>query len=224
MKINELLDAHAKPPKGKSVSSLINDVFRSSMKGPPIQEEDVPMMVLRHRWLRGRNLVVGATVISFDIKGIARVPDLAHARLDCISLVRISRGLVEFVEGDEALAAVAAAEVAPAPSVAAPAKAQEPPKEEPKPAETYNVILKVVGNNEVALVRAVRDIAAVDIAQAKALVSKTPVLIKSGLSEAAAQQVAKTLQDAGGGIGIEPEKKKVPPVRKPQPGKGKKRE
>jgi hypothetical protein len=57
-------------------------------KSPTPVEQEVPMLILKHSRFRGRNVVINATVFSFDMEGIARVKDLGSARDDLEALLR----------------------------------------------------------------------------------------------------------------------------------------
>ena len=46
------------------------------------------MLILKHSRFRGRNVVINATVFSFNMEGVARVKDLGSARDDLEALLR----------------------------------------------------------------------------------------------------------------------------------------
>jgi hypothetical protein len=121
--------------KGKAAVGLLNDVISKSLEGRPDPWRSVPMIVVKHRWMKDRNHVCGTTVLSFDTEGIARVKDAGNARSDVEIYVRHSKGLAEI--GDPAPAAPEPAPKAPEPPPE-PAPKPEPPKEvkvEEKPPE-----------------------------------------------------------------------------------------
>lgn len=137
----------SKKPQGKAASLLLTDLYRSSMERDSQAQGSVPMITLKHRWMKNRTVVVGNTVIPFDSESLARVPDLANARLDCEAYVRSSKGLAEILplEAPEAPSEPQAAPEAPKKKAvlpepktekAAPAAAEEPEEaEEPKGVE-----------------------------------------------------------------------------------------
>lgn len=118
LKIHELVDRQGKlSAKGKRAEKVISDTFRASMKGGVASQEETPMITLKHRWMKNRNMVVGTTVFPFNDEGVAKIPNVANSSLDAAALVRQSHGLVAFVEEAEK----------------EPVKAPEPVPEAPKP-------------------------------------------------------------------------------------------
>ena len=100
LKLNELVDRRGtKARKGKQAISLLADSFRSSVSQQTrSHEEGMPMMTLKHQWMRNRNLVAGNTVVSLNDEGVAKVTEIGNARLDCEQLCRKYKGILTFVE------------------------------------------------------------------------------------------------------------------------------
>ncbi len=61
----------------------------------------------------------------------------------------------------------------------------------------FNLILKEVGGNKIAVIKAVREITSLGLSEAKALVDGAPSTVKEGLSKEAAEEAAGKLKDAG---------------------------
>jgi hypothetical protein len=75
----------------------MNDMVAASLKGQPSPRRDVPMIVVKHRWMKNRNQSFGVTILSFNDEGIARVADVGNARLDVEGYVQHSKGLAKIV-------------------------------------------------------------------------------------------------------------------------------
>jgi hypothetical protein len=56
------------------------------------------MIVIKHRWMKNRNVTMGSTIISFNHEGIARIPHVGNAIVNVDIYVKNSKGLAEFVE------------------------------------------------------------------------------------------------------------------------------
>jgi large subunit ribosomal protein L7/L12 len=94
---------------------------------------------------------------------------------------------------DAALAGPAAA--APAAGGAAPAAAEAP--------TSFKVTLTAGGANKINVIKVVREILGLGLADAKAFVEGAPKVVKEGVDKAAADDLAKTLKDAGAEVKIE---------------------
>jgi large subunit ribosomal protein L7/L12 len=90
---------------------------------------------------------------------------------------------------------VVAAPVAGAPAAGAPAEA-EPEKTE------FNVILKTIGDNKIQVIKAVREITALGLKEAKELVEGAPKLVKEGVKKEEAEGMKKKLEEAGATVEI----------------------
>jgi large subunit ribosomal protein L7/L12 len=110
--------------------------------------------------------------------------------LDKLSALEISK-FVKFLEEYWGVSAAA-----PAASVAAPAAGGDgAPVAEEK--SEYDVILKDAGSQKVAVIKAVKDITALGLGEAKAIVDSTPKAVKEKIAKDEAEQIKKTLEDAG---------------------------
>ena len=99
--------------------------------------------------------------------------------------------LVKAIE--EEFGVSAAAPVAVAGAVAAAAPAEEEKTE-------FNVVLKEVGGNKIAVIKAVREITGLGLKEAKELVESAPKAIKEGASKAEAEEIKAKLEEAGAKI------------------------
>ncbi len=61
----------------------------------------------------------------------------------------------------------------------------------------YDVILKEVGANKMAVIKAVKEITGLGLKEAKELVDNAPKPVKEGISKADADEIEKTLTEAG---------------------------
>ena len=82
---------------------------------------------------------------------------------------------------------------APAVAVAAPAGGGEAEAEKTE----FNVVLKAVGSQKIAVIKEVRAITALGLAEAKKLVDDAPKTVKEGISKAEAEEMQKKLEAAG---------------------------
>lgn len=95
--------------------------------------------------------------------------------------------VVELIEAmEEKFGVSAAAAVA----VAGPAEAAEEQSE-------FDVILASFGDNKVAAIKAVRGATGLGLKEAKAMVESAPVAIKEGVEKAEAEELKKSLEEAG---------------------------
>ena len=61
----------------------------------------------------------------------------------------------------------------------------------------FDVILKEIGANKMAVIKAVKEITGLGLKEAKELVDNAPKPVKEGASKADAEEIQKTLSDAG---------------------------
>ena len=95
--------------------------------------------------------------------------------------------------GVSAAAPVAVAGPASAGPAAAPAEEQT----------AFDVILKEVGTNKIAVIKGVREcVAGLGLAEAKALVESAPKAIKEGVPKAEADEIKKKIESAGAKVEI----------------------
>lgn len=98
--------------------------------------------------------------------------------------------LVKTLEEKFGVSAVAGA-AAPAAGVAAPAAEEK---------SSYNVELKDVGANKIAIIKAVKEVLILGLAEAKGLVDSAPSMLKQGMPKAEAEALKKKIEDAGGKV------------------------
>jgi large subunit ribosomal protein L7/L12 len=80
---------------------------------------------------------------------------------------------------------------------AGPAAAAEEVKEEKT---SFDVVLKSVGANKLAIVKAVKELTGLGLKEAKDIVDSAPSAIKEGATKDEAEALKKTLEDAGAEI------------------------
>jgi large subunit ribosomal protein L7/L12 len=113
--------------------------------------------------------------------------------LDAVAAMTVL-DLSELIKDMEVKFGVSAAAVAAAPAaggVAAPAAAAAEEKTE------FDVILTTIGDNKVNVIKAVRELTALGLKEAKDLVDGAPKAIKEGVSKADADAALKKLIEAG---------------------------
>lgn len=101
-------------------------------------------------------------------------------------------GLVKALEEKWGVSAAAPVAVVAAPTASADASAEEKTE--------FNAILTETGANKVAVIKAVREITALGLGEAKALVDGCPKPIKEGVSKAEAEEIKKKIEAAGGKV------------------------
>ena len=100
--------------------------------------------------------------------------------------------VVDLVEAmEEKFGVSAAAAVA----VAAPAAGDAGGAAEEK--TDFDVMMTSFGDNKVAVIKAVRGITGLGLKEAKAMVEGAPVAVKEGAEKAEAEEIKKTLEEAG---------------------------
>ncbi|MFM8759465.1 MAG: 50S ribosomal protein L7/L12 [Methylophilaceae bacterium] len=112
----------------------------------------------------------------------------AIASLSVLELSELIKDMEEKFGVSAAAAAVAVA-AAPAAGGAAPAAAEGKTE--------FDVILTSAGDNKVNVIKAVREITALGLKEAKDLVDAAPKAIKEGVSKADADECVKKLVEAG---------------------------
>ena len=96
---------------------------------------------------------------------------------------------VKMLEEEFGVSAAAMAVAAPAAGGEAAPAAEEKTE--------FTVVLKEVGGNKIAVIKAVREITGLGLSEAKALVDGAPSNVKEGLSKEAATEAAEKLKAAG---------------------------
>ena len=116
----------------------------------------------------------------------------AVSKLTVLELSQLIKDMEEKF-GVSAAAAVAVAGPAAAGGAGA-AKAEEQTE--------FTVMLTVIGDNKVNVIKAVREVTALGLKEAKDLVDGAPKAVKEGISKADADTIAKKLTDAGAKVEI----------------------
>lgn len=96
--------------------------------------------------------------------------------------------LVSMMEEKFGVSAAAAVAVAAAPAEAAEEKTE------------FDVVLKDVGANKVAVIKAVRGATGLGLKEAKDLVESAPATVKEGISKADAEALKKALEESGAAV------------------------
>ena len=96
---------------------------------------------------------------------------------------------VKMLEEEFGVSAAAMAVAAPAAGGAA------APAEEEK--TEFNLMLKEIGGNKIAVIKVVREITGLGLSEAKALVDGPPSTVKEAMPKDAAEEAMKKLQEAG---------------------------
>ena len=98
--------------------------------------------------------------------------------------------LVKMLETEFGVSAAAMAVAAPGAAAAADAPAAEEQTE-------FNLILKEIGGNKIAVIKAVREITGLGLGEAKALVDGAPSTLKEAMAKEAANEALEKLKAAG---------------------------
>jgi len=102
--------------------------------------------------------------------------------------------LVKALEAEFGISAAAPLAVAAAPAEAAPAVAEEPTE--------FTVILKEIGANKINVIKAVREVTALGLKEAKDLVESAPKAVKEGISKEESAAIREKLEAAGATVEI----------------------
>ena len=105
-----------------------------------------------------------------------------------MTLVELSEFVKAIEEKFDVEAAAPAAVAVAAPGAAAPAEEEK---------DEFDVILSAVGDKKIQVIKAVRAITSLGLAEAKALVEAAPKAIKEGVSKDEAEELKKKLEEAG---------------------------
>ncbi len=106
-----------------------------------------------------------------------------------MTVLELSQLIKDMEEKFGVSAAAAVAVAAPAAGGGAAAAAAEQTE--------FTVMLTVIGDNKVNVIKAVREVTALGLKEAKDLVDGAPKAVKEGISKADAEAIAKKLTDAG---------------------------
>ena len=106
-----------------------------------------------------------------------------------LTVLELSQLIKDMEEKFGVSAAAAVAVAGPAAAGAGAAKAEEQTE--------FTVMLTVIGDNKVNVIKAVREVTALGLKEAKDLVDGAPKAVKEGISKADAEAAQKKLVDAG---------------------------
>ena len=109
-----------------------------------------------------------------------------------LTVVEVSE-LVKMLEGEFGVSAAAPVAVQAAATSAAAAPAAEEKTE-------FTVVLKAAGENKIASIKAVREITALGLSEAKALVDNAPSTIKENVPTKEAKEMEEKLKAAGASV------------------------
>ena len=96
--------------------------------------------------------------------------------------------LVKAIEEEFGVSAAAMAVAAPAAGASAAAEEEK---------SEFNVVLKEVGANKIAVIKVVREITGLGLAESKAMVDGAPSVVKEGIAKEAAEEMAAKFKEAG---------------------------
>ena len=96
--------------------------------------------------------------------------------------------LVKAIEEEFGVSAAAPVAVAGGAAAAAPVVEEK---------TEFDVVLKSIGANKIAVIKAVREATGLGLVEAKNLVESAPATVKEALPKEAAEEMAKKLKDAG---------------------------
>ena len=105
-----------------------------------------------------------------------------------LDIVEVS-DLVKALEEEFGVSAAAPVAVAAAPTAAAPAAAEE--KSE------FNIFLKEVGANKIAVIKVVREVTGLGLSEAKAVVDGAPKMVKENVATSEAKEIEAKFKEAG---------------------------
>ena len=110
-----------------------------------------------------------------------------------LTIVEVSE-LVKALEEEFGVSAAAPVAVAAAPAAGAAAPAAGAAAEEKS---EFNVFLKEVGANKIAVIKVVREVTGLGLSEAKALVDGAPKMIKENVAAAQAKELEAKFKEAG---------------------------
>lgn len=117
------------------------------------------------------------------------------AELDKMSVLDLS----EFVKTLEDHYGVSAAAPVAVAGAAAPAEAAEAAEEK----SAYNVMLQAAGDKKIDVIKAVREITGLGLAESKAVVDGAPKMVKEGASKEEAEEAKTKLEAAGATVELQ---------------------
>ncbi|MBI3632088.1 MAG: 50S ribosomal protein L7/L12 [Candidatus Vogelbacteria bacterium] len=112
------------------------------------------------------------------------------SKIETMSVIELSE-LVHLLEAKFGVSA-ATTVVAAGPAAAGGAAAEEK--------SSFNVELTAVGEQKIQVIKAVKDIMGLGLKEAKDIVDKAPAMLKEGVDKAAAEELKKKIEEAGGKV------------------------
>jgi len=109
--------------------------------------------------------------------------------------------LSEFIKEMEEKFGVSAAPAAPAAAAAAAGGGEEAAAEEEEQTE-FDVVLKDVGENKIAVIKSLRAITGLGLKEAKSTVDELPATLKEGITKEDAEDAKKQLEEAGATVEV----------------------
>ncbi len=106
-----------------------------------------------------------------------------------LTIVEVSE-LVKALEEEFGVSAAAPVAVAAAPAAGAAAQAEEEKSE-------FNLFLKEVGANKIAVIKVVREVTGLGLSEAKAIVDGAPKMVKENVAAAQAKEFEAKFKEAG---------------------------
>ena len=106
-----------------------------------------------------------------------------------LTIVEVSE-LVKALEEEFGVSAAAPVAVAAAPAAGASAQAEEEKSE-------FNLFLKEVGANKIAVIKVVREVTGLGLSEAKAIVDGAPKMVKENVAAAQAKEFEAKFKEAG---------------------------
>jgi len=116
-------------------------------------------------------------------------------KLDALPIGRAAK-LVKALEERWGVSAAAPAAVAVAPA------AGDGGGEEAEEKSEFDVVLKAAGDKKIAVIKAVRSITGLGLKEAKEMVDGAPSKVKEGVAKDEAEEVKKTLEEAGAVVAL----------------------
>ena len=83
---------------------------------------------------------------------------------------------------------------------AAPAAAAEGAGEAAEAKDSFNLLLKAAGDQKIAVIKIVKEVLALGLAEAKTMVEGAPVMMKQGVKKELAEEWKKKIETAGGKV------------------------
>ena len=114
-------------------------------------------------------------------------------KIVALSLLQ-AKELSDYLKNEYGIEAAAAAAVAMAPAAGGAAAAEEKTE--------FDVILENAGANKINVIKVVRTLTSLGLAEAKALVDGAPKPVKEGVAKADAEKMKKDLEEAGAKVAL----------------------